>query len=175
MNWVVGWVEISTRWWHSWKTWTHEKNQSATQCSYLSQWKQVNWQACKCEPVCVWQVVCHNQYTFMRYHRGSCTCDTTQWLQSTKPSFPDCPPLSLLFSPAIFLHHNKLSISLCHYPFSLSFSWKSKQALVEQPHSLAPLAGQLSHKTSWCYGNSHFTECAAQHWCKNRFNCCSKG
>ena len=73
-----------------------------------------------------------------------------------KPSFP------LLFSEAIFFHHNKLSISLPRY-LSLSLPWKSKQALVERPGSLAPLAGQLSHKNSCCYGNSHFTDCAALH------------
>lgn len=79
--------------------------------------------------------------------------------------FPLLPSASPLFSPAIFNHYNKLSISPSLLPLSLSLSWKSKQALVEQPHSLAPLTGQLSHKTSWCYGNSHSIECIAQHWC----------
>lgn len=89
--------------------------------------------------------------------------------------FPPLPPGSPLFSPAISFHHNKPPSSLSLYPVLFSLSRKNKQALVEQPHSLAPLAGQLSHKTSWCYGNSHFTVCAAQLCCKNRFNCYSKG
>lgn len=101
----------------------------------------------------------------MCYHWGSCTCDATQWLQSTNA------PLSLFLAllcslrqpPSITTTRSSLFLLS---PVSPSLFWKSKQASVEQPTSLAPLVRQLPNKTSWCYGNSHFTDCAAQGWSK---------
>lgn len=120
--------------------------------------KQADWQACKCE--LVRDKLCHNRYTFMCYHWGSCTCSPAQWVHSTQAIFPPFVLWSNLL-PSQQAVHLSSPIPLC-----LCLHWKSKQALVERPRSLAPLAGQLSHKNSCCYGNSHtqlFTDCAALH------------
>lgn len=94
----------------------------------------VNRQACKCE--LVRDRLNRNPYTFLCYH-GAPALQHSGYIQSShlSPYFPPGPPLFLTL-----FHYNKLSISLSLQPLSVCLPSKSKQAIVEQPCSLAPLA-----------------------------------
>lgn len=135
---------------------TYPPNQSASQCGSpftMKAGKQRGMQVW----ACVWQVVSQSIHIYalslgivhLRYNT----------VITVNPAIsPANPWFSFVLSSNLLPSQRAVHFSLPLPPFSFFFSWKSKQALVEQPHSLATLAGQMSYKNSWCYGNPHFTD-----------------